>query len=746
MTEMIITEKPKTATKIANALADGKPIREKKNGVPYYKVTHGNKDLLVACAVGHLYSLAEKKDKKKGMRFPVFDITWVPSSEVSKTSKFSKKYLTALKSLAKQCDDFTVACDYDIEGEVIGLNIVRYACKQEDARRMKFSTLTKPDLVKAYENISPHLDWGQAYAGETRHKLDWFYGINISRALMTAIKNAGMFKILSTGRVQGPALKIVVDREKEIKAFKPVPFWQIQLLGDTKEKDIEAWHVQDKFWEKKKADNAMENVRGADKGKVAEIEKKQFRQKTPTPFDLTSMQIEAYRLFKIKPKDALSIAQNLYTDGYISYPRTSSQKLPKEIGYQKILKDLSRQEKYKELCYNLLGTKLEPNEGKKSDPAHPAIYPTGTSPKKMDARSAKVYDLIVRRFMATFGKPAMRETVHISIDVNSELFGAKGTRTVDKGWHVYYGPYVKIEEQQMPAVVRGDEVNVKEINFLDKETQPPKRYTEASIIKELEKRNLGTKATRAQIVDTLQQRSYITGVPIEATELGIKVESNLETYVPKIVDEELTMNFEMQMEEIREGKKTEEEVLSKAKEVLTKILDEFKQHQEKIGEGLARTFKETRAVMETVGKCPNCKEGMLMIRKGKFGRFVACDKYPECKTTFKLPATGMVKPTDKTCEHCGHPMILMIRKRKKPQEVCINPDCPSKLPPKDKLEEMEGSPCPKCKEGKLVLRKSVYGAFFGCNRFPKCHYTQKMEQDDKPAEEISEKAKESTQK
>jgi len=162
-----------------------------------------------------------------------------------------------IKKLSKEASSFTVACDYDVEGEVIGLNVIRYACNKKDAARMKFSTLTKPDIIEAYEHKSLHLDWGQAKAGETRHYLDWYNGINFSRALTSSIKSAGSFKIMSTGRVQGPSLKIIVDREKEIRAFKSVPFWQIELLGEIKKGKIEAWHKEDKFWEKEKINKKL---------------------------------------------------------------------------------------------------------------------------------------------------------------------------------------------------------------------------------------------------------------------------------------------------------------------------------------------------------------------------------------------------------------------------------------------------------------------------------------------------------
>ena len=737
MYELIITEKPNTSKKVAEALAKGRPTKKDINGIPYYVVDHNGQEIVVGCAVGHLYGLAEK-EKTKGFSYPVFDIEWVPNHEVSKDAAFSKKYLEALKKLAKEAKDVTVATDYDVEGEVIGLNIVRYACKRKDARRMKFSTLTKEDLVEAYNKASSHLDWGQAEAGETRHFLDFYYGINISRALTKAIKTAGMFKILSTGRVQGPALKIVADREREIKKFVPVPFWQIELQGNVKAGSIIAWHEEDKFWDKAKADEVMQKVKSEKKGKVASIEKNQFKQSPPTPFDLTTLQTESYRLFGISPKQTLEIAQDLYTSGWISYPRTSSQQLDEKLGFKKILQQLAKVSEYKaQTDFLLAKSKLVPNNGKKTDPAHPAIYPTGVEAKTGDreAREQKVYDLIVKRFFATFGDPATRETVVGKVDIKEEIFVARGTRTTVPGWHVLYAPYVKLEEEELPKMEQGDQVDVKDIIQHADMTKPPKRYTPASLIKELEKQGLGTKATRAEIVETLKRRNYVIGEAITVTDLGMKTLETLEKYSPKILDAALTKRFEEDMELIREGKKHEPEILKEARGVLTELLDEFKAKEKQIGEELKVTFTETRAAMTTVGKCHACADGELILRTGKFGRFIACNKYPDCKTTFKLPAGGLVEVMPKVCDVCKYPFVKMIKKGKRPQELCINVDCPTK-----RMPEIKEAVCEKCKEGKMVLRKSIYGGFLACNKFPKCRNIARLPKLDEAGNPIPPKA------
>ncbi len=728
MTELIITEKPSSARKVAAALADTSPTPKKNKKCTYFELKHNKKPIIVTSAVGHLFGLVEKN--KKGWTYPVFEIEWGASYQGSQELNYIKDYIDTISKLAKKAKTFTIACDYDIEGEVIGWNVIRFACNQKDANRMKFSTLTKQDLIESYEKKLKHLDWGQAFAGETRHKLDWFYGINLSRALTASVKAAGSFKIMSIGRVQGPALKMLVDREREIQRFKPEPFWLIQLLGSYKKDNIEAWHTKDKIFDKKLVDEILKKTKLQKEAKIKKIKRTKREQAPPHPFDLTSLQSESYNNFKITPKETLSIAQSLYLAGVTSYPRTSSQQLDPKLGFKKILTQISKQPEYEKMCQELLKQKeLRPNDGKKTDPAHPAIYPTGSVPKSLNSKERKVYDLIVKRFMATFAKPAIRETMEVSLDVKEEIFLMKGTRTLEQNWHLFYKPYVKLEEISLPAMEEGEIIKIKKINKLDKETQPPKRYNQSSIIKELEKRNLGTKATRADILDRLFKRDYVEGVQITVTKLGMETMIILEKYAHAIVDEKLTADFEDDMEKIRAGKNKQETVLNKAKKFLTNLLTDFKKKEKLIGKEILKSVQETRDIQNYIGKCPSCKNGKLMIRFGKFGKFIACDKYPDCKTTFKLPSSGLIKNSEKICEACGYPMIKVIRKGKRPQELCINLDCKSKIQIDKKAHKKEGTPCQKCKEGKLVLRKSFYGEFLACDKFPKCRYIEKIEKE-----------------
>ena len=672
--ELLIAEKPNSAVKIATALADDKVVKNNNKKVPYYEITHKDKKIIVGCAVGHLFGLKEVNGK--GWIYPTFNYDWFPIYEVNKEVKYTKDYIETLKKLAKQANEFTLCTDYDDEGEVLGVNIIRYICNQKDANRMKFSTLTKKDLVNAYENKFSRLDWGQANAGLCRHELDWIHGINLSRALTLSLKAAkGGFKVLSIGRVQGPTLNIIVKKEKEISAFKSVPYYEIYLSGNVDNNKIVASSKRNPIWKKDEAQSLLKKLQNS-KPVISKIKKTELTQMPPPPFDLTTLQLEAYKIFKINPKDTLSIAQNLYLAGLISYPRTSSQQIPDSIDLREILSKLQNS-KYKDLVEELLKKQLKPNNGKKTDPAHPAIIFTGELPSTLNEREAKIYDLIVRRTLATLGEPAKRESLQVEINCNNEIFLLNGIKTTYQGWHRYYGNLLMLKEQELPLLKEGQEVKNPKFDLLEKETQPPRRYTPASLVKELDAHGLGTKSTRAVIIDTLYDRQYIQEQSIQATHLGIKVVETLEKYSPEIIDEKLTRHFEKETDLIEQEKKTKEKVVDESKKVLTKVLEKFKKNELNIGKELAEATKLTKDKASIVGKCPVCKEGDLRILYNRNNKsyFVACNKYPDCKTTFSMPKYALPKPND-ICKECNYPRLKMIRKGKRPYDFCINPECP----------------------------------------------------------------------
>lgn len=671
--ELIITEKPQAALKISSAL--GKSTKKNAKNVPYYEVKRNEKNIVVACAVGHLFTLAQQTN---GAIVPTFEIDWVPNFLVRKKD-FTKGYYDTLLKLVKGASNITVATDYDIEGEVIGLNVVRFICGQKDAKRMKFSTLTEKELNQAYEKKKAHIDWGQAIAGETRHYLDWFYGINLSRALMNAIKTTGKFRIMSIGRVQGPALNLIVKKEKEIQNFISKPYWQVFAKIQDKKNTIELKHNKDLF-DKKELKN-FENI----VGETVKVNTKKTQQIVPPnpPFNLTTLQTEAYKFHGITPSNTLKAAQSLYLAGLISYPRTSSQKLPDSIPYKDILKKLA-----KEYTVGHLIKKEKPIEGKKTDPAHPSIYPTGEK-QILSGNEEKVYELIVKRFLCLFCEDAIIDKKNISFEINKLKFATSGSEISKKAWMAIYPS--KLKETELPDME--DEAKIIDSRTEEKETQPPKRYSPASILSELEKRNLGTKATRAAILETLYDRGYIKEKSLEATPMGMSLINTLEKYSPIIIDEKLTRSFEDSMESIVNLKKgfteKEEKIVDSAKKTIIDIAKQFEKHEKKIGNELLDANLKQREQQKEENKlilCPKCKKGNLAITYSKKTRrhFIACDAYPNCKTTYSLPPNGTIKKAGKDCEKCGFPLLMTLRAGKKPWIFCFNTECETN---KERIEE-----------------------------------------------------------
>jgi DNA topoisomerase-1 len=695
---LIITEKPAAAAKIAAALSDA--TNEKitnKDKVSYYEFYKGERRYIVGCAVGHLFGI--QQIAKRGP-FPNFEVEW-KAAHNKKGGAFTEKYLKVLKKLAKECDEFIVATDFDVEGEVIGWNVVRFVCNQKDAQRMKFSLLTKDALDESFENLLPTLNWGAAIAGETRHYIDWFYGINLSRGLMKALSSTGTFRILSIGRVQGPALKIVADREKEIEVFEPEPFWNVFLqVKDSKGQKVEVKHPKDIFNESELL--KFKHLKGKSGEAATKISDDEV--KAPTPFDLTTLQTEAYKNCGFTPSQTLKAAQNLYLAGAISYPRTSSQKYDASIGYDKILKKLK-----KYTAAVKYATNKKPTDGKKEDPAHPAIYPTGDA-KKVPERDKKIYDLIVKRFISCFCDSAAVENKKIKVVVNGLNFTANGAQIKEKGWMNVYPHSTK--ESKVPTI--NGAVDVLEIRTEEKETKPPRRYSAASLVKELEKRGLGTKATRAAIVETLYSRGYAREKSIEVTELGMRMVETLEKYAPVILNEGMTAKMTKELEDIevsdKDLEKKEKAVLDEAKGAVTKIAEGMSANIEEMGKSLADANAivwEREKEENTMTECPVCHKGKLRVMYGKrYSRyFVSCDAYPDCKTIYSLPPKGMMKPARMSkkaceeagveenslemCEECGFPKVAAFKKGGAPWRFCFNPECPTNEEAMKKKEEFK---------------------------------------------------------
>ncbi|WP_414836772.1 DNA topoisomerase I [Candidatus Nanohalococcus occultus] len=678
-TTVMIGEKPKVASKLANAL--GNYSTKTNRGVKNYVIETDERRIIIAPAVGHIFNLEQISE---GWDYPVFDVEWRPIFETSDSSDYVKKYYNNLRDQIEKADTYINACDFDLEGSVIGANIIKHMADPDEERieRMKFSTLTQSDLQEAFDNLEG-FDKGMTDAGITRHTLDFYYGVNVSRALMQAVRENNRYKTLSTGRVQGPTLKILADKEREIRAFEPDDYWEIFLKHSEFDAKL-SYGSDDRIWDEDEANGIFLTVKDEGRTEVTDIDINNYSHNPPIPFNLTGLQSEASSQFNISPKKTQSIAQTLYENSLISYPRTESQKLPPKIGYKDILGKLKSQDSYEDLAKKVMKKdSLSTTQGKKKDDAHPAIYPTGEHPSGLSKQERKVYDLIVKRFFAVFGKAAKRRSLTMTLTVEDYEFQAKSKITVERNWFDLYDPYVKVSEAALPELEVGDVLDVEGFDLEDKETQPPQRYSQSRIVNKLEKENLGTKATRASTIDRLYNRNYIEGDPINVTDLGLAIVDTLEDHIPDLLSPDLTREFEEKMESIRQGEETSEGVIEKAREDLDKMLGKFKDQEKEIGAELVNTIDDERKRRRKLGPCHECEEqgredGMLRIIKSKGSSFVGCRNYPDCENTYPLPNTGKVNSTDQECSTCGKPVIYVERKKKKSYSMCVDPDCPSK--------------------------------------------------------------------
>jgi DNA topoisomerase-1 len=690
---LVICEKPHAARRIAQALGTNNFKRSiSSEGVPFFHaVSNNNNHFIIFSSIGHIYGLVDVTKNRE--IYPVFDLEWMPL--VAKSGRLIRveQIIKSISDASKRATRFIHACDYDQEGEVIGYNILQYACKfkYNESLRAKFSTLTDQEINESFDNLLKP-SRGLAEAGRSRHILDFIYGVNLSRALSQLFKvdrNGKQYHNLSIGRVQGPTLAFVVHKEMDIRKHIPDPYWTILADFEKNGHIIKAFYEKDKVLTLSDANSIIKACDGKD-GLVSQIKVQKMLLHPLSPFNLGELQREAYRLFKLSPSCTLSIAESLYLNALISYPRTSSQKLPLSIDYKKIIARLSlANSDYESLAAALLSKDhLLPNEGIKTDPAHPAIYPTGEKPKQqLDRMHYKIYDLIIRRFFASFGYPAINQHTLASININGRyVFKSEGKSNIYEGWIHFYKPYFIFHEAKLPKLNQGDVLKNIVVISKEKFMQPPLRFNQASLLEQMEKEQIGTKTTRAEIISTLFKRNYIIPsqnfVGIEVTDLGFAVIEVMKKYVPNIVSTDFTKSMENDLEKIEICKSKSFLSIEYAVDTLIEWLTRFKEKEVTLGhrikDGSDIIWKEM-----TAGTCPLCQTGKLrvIISRTSNKRFVGCSNYSAgCKATAPLPQKGKIKTTTKKCNLCNWPIINIAFSSnvRQPWKICINMLCPSK--------------------------------------------------------------------
>jgi DNA topoisomerase-1 len=675
---LVVCEKPAAARRIAQAL--GEPTESRAGGISIFEVKNSRRHYKICTALGHLYGLTDVT--KNRSVYPVFDLEWAPLAKNPQVIRA----INVISKLAKDAASFVHACDYDQEGEVIGHSILQYACgdKYAEALRAKFSTLTDEEIRDSFANLTKP-NCGLAEAGRSRHMLDFIYGVNLSRALVRSFKSVGRYRNLSIGRVQGPTLAFAVNREIEIRLHIPDPYWIITAQFDKDGQTFSAQYEKPRVEKPAEAKAIINACVGRD-GIVNSISDNKSVLRSPVPFNIGDLQREAYSLFKLGPGYTLAIAEKLYLQALISYPRTASQKLPPSIGYDKIISSLSKIGSYSQMASILLSKeRLVPNEGQMRDPAHPAIYPTGVAPRqKLSGLEFKVYDLIVRRFLAAFGDPAVSRHINVTIDVSGYVFKAGGMILTYEGWMMLYKPYVRFNQRKLPDLRKGDLLKNLGVKMEEKFTQPPYRYNQASMLAKMEQEKIGTKATRADIISTLVKRNYLGACKggLEVTDLGFAVIDSMREFAPGIVSTNMTRLMEEQLANVEQGSADSISVIEQAIDRLLESLASFIEKEADIGTRINGAVSADIAQTAALGQCPLCKKGQLCIVRSRTTqkRFVGCSNYSSgCKATAPLPQKGSIRTTGKACLECSWPLVGVVFARGTKQwRICINTHCLSK--------------------------------------------------------------------
>jgi DNA topoisomerase-1 len=719
--ELIITEKDNAARRIAEILSEGGADVERRNGVPVYR--WGGKRCIGLS--GHVV----------GVDFPPEYSDWrdvrpveLVDARVVKTET-QESIVAALRSLAREADSAIVATDYDREGELIGKEAYELVREETDApiRRVRFSSITDREVREAF--ASPEeLDFDLAAAGEARQIIDLMWGAALTRFLSLSAKQLGN-DFISVGRVQSPTLKLIVDREREIEAFDPEDYWELfadLAPDDDPEESFEAQYFaydeddneQERVWDEADAEEAFERLRAAGEAHVESVRRRTRSDDPPAPFN-TTQYIRAASSIGYSAQRAMSIAEDLYTAGYITYPRTDNTVYPEDVDERELLERFAEHARFGDDAESLLESDaIEPTSGDEETTDHPPIHPTGEFPTDISDDEWEVYDLVVRRFFATCAEPAEWAHLKVVASANDCLLKANGKRLVEEGYHAVY-PYHSTTESYVPAVEEGQSLAVADPRLDAKQTQPPRRRGQSRLIETMEDLGVGTKSTRHNTLQKLYDRGYIEGDPPRPTRLAMGVVEAAERFADLVVSEEMTAQLERDMTAIADGEATLDEVTEESRDILRRVFDDLHASREEVGDHLRQALKADKLL----GPCPECGSDLL-VRRSRYGSyFVGCDGYPDCEFTLPLPSNGEPMVLDEVCADHELHEVKMLAGRDTYTHGC--PRC--RAEEADAEEDRVIGACPDCGSehgGELAIKTLRSGSrLVGCTRYPDCEYS-----------------------
>jgi DNA topoisomerase-1 len=686
---LIVTEKNNSAKKIAEILG-GDPKADASYKVPFYTWTNGDGEHMAIGLKGHVLGPAFPDGYSNWQQTDLHELI---DAELIKEPT-DKNVVKAVRKVAKDADELVIATDFDREGELIGLEALEEILEVNPAlegsvKRARYSALTKEEIERAFSDLD-QLSFPLAHAGAARQDIDLLWGATLTRAVSLATRRFGA-NFLSVGRVQSPTLALIVERELERRAHVAKPFWELFARFAHPDGAFEAHHSTDKFWERSEADAALAGTRNP--GVVQSVASRKNTRKPPTPYNTTAFTTDASSRLGITPSRAMRIAEDLYMDGFISYPRTDNTVYPPSLANRELIASLVRIPEFSAAEPLLKQAQLTPTRGKKETTDHPPIYPTqALHPNALDGAHQRVYELVVRRFLATFSPPMITESTRADIEAGSEAYFVRGSVVVDPGYAAIY-TYARSPDEEIPKLEEGQKLDLDGDPWIvDKETQPPPRISQGKLVEMMEERGLGTKATRADIIQKLYDRGYVYANPPVPSETGIAMYEAFKQFVPEMATPEMTARLEEEMDQIASGKMTKDSVVGDSRQLLHQTYNDI----DSSSDDLAKVVWAGMDLDRILGPCKVCEEAgrkqedgspnmLRIIRARKSGkRFVGCQGWDaeggpdSCDQTFPLPQRGDVYKLEDRCSICDQtPRLKVVPLRGRQWDLCLNDDCPS---------------------------------------------------------------------
>lgn len=731
MTVVVFTEKNKAASQIANILSGGKPDRKLVEGVPVYVFRRDGKEWQVMGLSGHImgYDFPQELNDWRSVD-PRKLLDTAPIKTVTK-----KPFADAIISLAREADGIILACDFDREGENIGFEAKELASRVSRApvKRARFSSLSASEITKAFDKpLEP--DTAMAMSADARQILDLKMGAAFTRYLTLAVREKARTKdILSIGPCQTPTCGFVYEREKAIKEFNSEDFWKIEALFHAKDMDFKGVHRAGNIKDKAKAAEIFHRIRAGKTGIVTKKSVTEVKTHAPYPLNTTEFLKRASKFLNISPESALEIAEQLYLNGFTSYPRTETNKYADDFDFKsKLIAFASTEYKDHALCILSAG-EITSRNGTKDGHDHPPIHPIkAVAVKEVEKTvkvegAGKVYDLIARHFLANLMPAAQFEKTHLEITVENELFDSSGSVMKNEGWMAVY-PFETKNDKFLPDIREKEEVKVKKLENIASKTTPPKHLTEAELLTLMDKHGIGTKATAPSHIETNKKRGYFEtkGKTIIIQETGFNLMDALSTSVPIVVKPEIRARIESLVQEVEEGSKNLEVAVTEGTELIKMMYSQLTENRDSIVSRLAGSINDEAATEDKrnyIGKCPDCGHVLRIISTDK-GRFVGCTGYPQCRNTYPLPREGALSVLrSKECPKGGAAVIKVANKYYWTVGVgpCFACDRAKECFPPEVV-----GPCPIC-DGEMCLVTTKDSRFLGCSK--RCGRTQSLPQE-----------------